>query len=394
MIGTPPSSSDHPAISTGAAEAHPRPTSAVCGEFPESNQKVLTSTAAEDPNSPHKLGSLRRLAICVLIAVPFIALLASMIFWVRRMPTTDITLTAEASELGFTLERAHDLLSPLELASLTAAGLSTIEVLRQDRALPQVLTMGKGGPLGVIARAGDNPRNSLTIDVGSLPAGTTVWLAASDADRTYKLFLHLPHGGEISATAHGSVSADVAVPGSSGLRTFAKARTLRLAFDRDADLTIELRRDKDARLSPAIPITRLDLHRLPQYASVAIPEAQVQSGVRPIPTLISGSIIFEDLPNKRTDLFRGQYLFVRPIHDAQLLHVVLGKEGITFTMQGTVAELRTGPSRQRDLMPNQFQYYKDHDWVKVTAAILTSLLTIIGGFAAWFSPDRKDGTSR
>jgi hypothetical protein len=307
--------------------------------------------------------------------------------WATRLSTTGITIRGDASELSFTLQKAQQLLGPLAVGSLRAAGLSAIEIPQRGNAPPQVLEMKKEGRLGLMARAGARQRDSLTIDVGSLPTGTAVWLGVGDRSWAYKLFLRLPKGGEISATALGSVAIQVPDFGNRS-QNFDTPRTIRLAFDRDADLMIELRGDDPVRLRPEISVTRLDLHRLPQHVSVSDRDgtaSSADSGVRPISTLLRGTIIFDDLANQQAVLHPGQQLFVHPIGNAELLDVVLGKEHISFTLQGTVAGLKTGSAGQRNLMPDRLQYFQNQDWAKLGGGVLSALIALLAALAAWSS---------
>jgi len=327
---------------------------------------------------------LRDLAKWIFIVVVIVVVLVYTVLYATRMTTTSITLRADASELSFAIEKALQIVAPLAVRSLRVAGLSIVEIPRGNNVAPEVLEMNKEDRLGLMAHVGNARRDSLTIDLGSLPGGTAVWLALGDAPRTYKVFLRPPQGGEISVTAVGSVAIRLPEFGSRS-RTFDSPRTIRLAFDRDTDLTIELRSGEEIRLSPEIPVSRLDLHRLPQHASLANPPGKVDSGVRPIPTLIGGTLVFDDLPDRRIDLYPGQHLFVQPIRDAQLLHVALGKDRVGFILQATVAGLSTGHSGQRNLMPDRLEYFRNQDWVKAAAGIIAALISLLGALANWSS---------
>ena len=326
----------------------------------------------------------------------FVTLLAIAVaaFWVlsaTRMPATDITITANVSELSFSLQETQHLLEPLAVRGFKAAGFSTVEIPQPGSAAPEIIEMSGERRFGMAARAGTGPRDSLTLDLGSLPARTGVWVGVDERSGTYKLSLRLPAGGEILATAHGSVTTRVPNLGAHS-HIYSTPRTMRLVFERDAltDLTIELREPKEARLRPDISITRLDLHRLPQHVAVGVvgsTASSADSGIRPIPTLMGGEMILEDVTDKPRALYSGQQLFVRPIVDAQLLQVVLGDGRIGLILRGRVAGLRTGHAGQRDLMPTWLQYLQNQDWAKRAAAGISGLIGLLTALGTW--PARK-----
>jgi hypothetical protein len=168
-------------------------------------------------------------------------------------------------------------------------------------------------------------------------------------------------------------------------------RTTRLVFDRHAlvDLTIDLPPQEAVRLRPEIPITRLDLNRVPEHVSAGAGVGSASSSIRPIPTLLGGTIVFEDLIDKQIVLHPGQPLYVHPIQDAQLLQVALDKERITFTLRATVAGLKTGHSGQRNLMPNRLQYLESQDWAKFAAGVITALLAVLTILVPWAQKRRE-----
>jgi hypothetical protein len=320
-----------------------------------------------------------------------VALMIVLALYQARVDETEITLETETSELSFTLAVPQSLIRPTRLASLGAAGLSAVELPTAPTRAPRVVQPAEGVTLKLGAGDGRR-RGQLTLDPGTLPAGTRVWLRTTDRDRVHLISLRFPDGGEVAASGSGLLPVQGPDVGRFALE-LAKPEGIRFVLGREVtDFTLELLEAvPEFQLNPELAVSDLRLIRVLQHfrtdaAGIPLPPAGPALAAREVSTIRAGALYFEELEGKKIDLRPGQELVLKGLEEARLLRVKLTKNGIVSALRAKVSGLETGPeSARRSLMPNRAEWLESRHLTKLLWGGLAVWVSILGALVQWRS---------
>jgi hypothetical protein len=300
-----------------------------------------------------------------------------------RVGETQISLSAEVSELGFTLAAPTAVAGPIALGELGVADVAEVHLPPARGAEARVLQAADGEPLVARLRAGDRGRpGTLSLNPTSFPEGTRIWLRVGDRPRAYTLTLAVPGGAEVLATAAGALEVQAqGVPRS--VLDLPTPRAIRLVLGpRPVDLSMDVLRPAELRLGTPLPVNRLQLFRIPEQVPAGTRTLPAPS--RPVSTIMSGTLYFDEIEGKRVDLRPGQDLVVERVAEAQLLQVGLKPDRIGLGFRGRVARLESGPEPLRwSLMPTRIEWLQAHHLAKLLWAALGVWLLLPPILAQW-----------
>jgi hypothetical protein len=264
-----------------------------------------------------------------------------LVLYGTRVGDTQISLSAEVSELGFTLASPSAVAGPIPLRELAVADVAEMHLPAARGAEARVLQGVEGEPLVARLRAGIPGRpGTLLLNPMSLPGGTRIWLRASDRAGAYTLTLLVPGDSEVLATAAGTLEVqEQGVPRS--VLDLPTPRAIRLVLgSRPVDLAMDVLPPAEPRLAAPLPVSRLQLYRIPEQVPAGT--RAISAPARPVSTILAGALSFDELEGKRVDLQPGQDLVVESLAEAQLLQVALKPDRIGLGFRGKVARLESG----------------------------------------------------
>jgi hypothetical protein len=278
-------------------------------------------------------------------------LLVATILLFIRVPSTTIELDIAASGLGFISAEQQPLNRPLLVSALGVSGFTAVQ-------LPDEAMLNSAEARSVRIAAESLPRagsGSIVVDRIIVPAGTRVWLSVTDVPNQYRLALRSSRPAPIAV--HVDVTGPIAFVGV-GSTTRAKALPAPRPVDFTGttgalDIDLLLRRSSPGVRWQQLAATDLQLYRLEDEQDGDRPL------VRPISTVLSGSIYFESLAGNEHRLRPGEMLrFDRAIGTIQTLG--LGENAIATTFQGDVHGMRAGAGEYpRSLMPTLLDWLQE-----------------------------------
>ena len=296
--------------------------------------------------APRSAGTSSLLLNRLLPAVLFLATLvvASVLLFVR-VPETTIELVGTFNGLGFTSAQQQPLNGPLEVSAIGAAGL-------KDAELPDEIARPAGSVTAIRIAAG-NPTDAkqtggIVVDRFVVPADARVWISRTDVPRQYRITLHSTRTEPIAV--HLDVNGTLAFAPAGAASTVATLRAPQPVELTSASGSLDL----DVTLAPGVQPPRWQ-----QLAARDLRVYQVQDDqesdrplVRPLSTLLTGSIFFESLGGNERKLRSGEMLRFASA-TGTLLTMDLRDDGIAATFQGDVRGMSVGAGdHPRSLMPS------------------------------------------
>jgi hypothetical protein len=305
-----------------------------------------------------------------------VTLVVASVLLFTRVPTTTIEFGGSFTGLGFVSAVEQPLNRPLDVTAVGVAGLKGAQ-------LPDEMEVQNDGLLAVrisIDSTKDGKRGSIVVDRIVVPAGTHVWLSRTDLPRQYRLSLRST--APVPVTVHADVMGTVAIAPAN-----APAATTTLRAPRAVDFTGSTSAlDLDLTLAPAAGAPRwqqIEARDLQLYR-VENDQDSDRPLVRPVSTVLSGSIFFESVGGTERKLRPGEMLRFGGA-SGTFLTLDLRDDGIAATFQGDVRELRTGAGEHpRSLMPTLLDWLRQRQGLSLLWATALYLFGVITTFRRWW----------
>jgi hypothetical protein len=305
-----------------------------------------------------------------------VTLVVASVLLFTRVPTTTIEISGSFTGLGFVSAVAQSLNRPLDVTAIGVAGLKGAQ-------LPQEVAQQEGGMPAIriaIDSTKDGKRGSIVVDRIVVPAGTHVWLSRTDLPRQYRLSLRST--APVPVTVHADVMGTVAIAPAN-----AAATTTTLRAPRSVDFSgTTSALDIDLTLTPAAQAPRwqqieardLQLYRVENDQDADRPL------VRPVSTVVSGSIFFESVGGTERKLRPGEMLRFGGA-SGTFLTLDLRDDGIATTFQGDVRELRSGAGdHPRSLMPTLLDWLRQRQGLSLLWGTALYMFGVVTTFRKWW----------
>ena len=305
-----------------------------------------------------------------------VTLVVASVLLFTRVPTTTIEFGGSFTGLGFVSAVEQPLGRPLDVTAVGVAGLKGAqlpeEVAHQDGGMPAIRI--------AVDSTKDGKRGSIVVDRIVVPAGTHVWLSRTDLPRQYRLSLRST--APVPVTVHADVMGTVAIAPANAPPT-----TTTLRAPRPVDFTgTTSALDLDLTLAPAAGVPRwqqieardLQLYRVENDQDADRPL------VRPVSTVLSGSVFFESVGGTERKLRPGELLRFGGA-SGTLVTLDLRDDGIAATFQGDVRELRTGVGEHpRSIMPTLLDWLRQRQGLSLLWATALYLFGVVTTFRKWW----------
>jgi hypothetical protein len=300
----------------------------------------------------------RRRAPAIALAVTLS--LASLLLFVR-VPSTDIELEAQVSELRYTAPVRQQLTAVAQLSRLAIAGLASTEAT--GNGAPAIQTNG----IFVLSAHRDGPcRGTLTLDRIVLPAGARIALQRPAIGDRLQMNLNAP-GAEMQLTTEGCLVLPGGASWSSG-----PSQTLTLKLGADAaDVELQAAPGATLAFAPLQRVEGISLQRVEQLQSDG------QTLARQVSTVLGGQLYLESLG--------GELRRLRPAESLTWTHsagefrdIALGPGHLELRFSGEVSGMRSGTAPNgRSWMPTWLE------WVKANHALTLLWGGVLYVFGLW-----------
>jgi len=293
-----------------------------------------------------------------------------------HVPTTTIELGGTFTGFGFVSALEQPLNRPLNLTALGVAGLKGAQ-------LPEEVALQDGGVPAIrlaVDSVKDGKRGSIVVDRIVVPAGTHVWLSSTDVPRQYRVSLRSTT--PVTVAVHVDVMGTVAIAPAN-----AQAMTTTLRAPRPVEFTgTTSSLDLDLTLPPGSPAPRwqqIEARDLQVYRVENDQDAD-RPLVRPMSTILSGSIFFESTGGNERKLRPGELLRFGGA-SGTILTLDLRDDAIAATFQGDVREMRTGAGdHPRSIMPTVLDWLRRRQGLSLLWGTALYLFGVITTFRRWW----------
>ena len=305
-----------------------------------------------------------------------VTLVVASVLLFTRVPTTTIEFGGSFTGLGFVSAVEQPLNRPLDVTAIGVAGLKGAQ-------LPEEVAQQEGGMPAIriaVDSAKGGKRGSIVVDRVVVPAGTHVWLSRTDLPRQYRLSLRST--APVPVTVHADVMGTLAIAPANGPPTTTTLRAPRPAAFTGTTSALDL----DLTLAPAAQAPRwqqieardLQLYRVENDQDADRPL------VRPVSTVLSGSVFFESVGGTERKLRPGEMLRFGAA-SGTFLTLDLRDDGIAATFQGDVRELRTGAgAHPRSLMPTLLDWLRQRQGLSLLWGTALYLFGVVTTFRKWW----------
>ena len=305
-------------------------------------------------------------------------IIASVLLFVR-VPETTIELIGTFNGLGFTSATSQPLGGPLDVSSFGVAGLKDLqlpdEIARPAGALSAVR-------ISTVAGAdGRQQTGSIVVDRFDVPADTRVWISRTSAPRQYRITLRSDRPEPISIHVDVTGALAFAPAGAASTLTTFKAPQPVQISSTSGSLDLEVT------LAPGTQVPRWQ-----QIEARGVRAYQVQDDqksdrpmVRPLSTLLAGSIFFESLGGNERKLRTGEMVrFASAV--GTLLTLDLRDDGIAATFQGDVKGMTVGAGdHPRSIMPSLVTWLRQRQGLSLLWGTALYLFGVTTTLRKWWS---------
>ena len=293
-----------------------------------------------------------------------------------RVPTTTIEFGGSFTGLGFVSAVEQPLNRPLDVTAIGVAGLKGAQ-------LPEEVAQQEGGMPAIriaVDSTKDGKRGSIVVDRIVVPAGTHVWLSRTDLPRQYRLSLRST--APVPVTVHADVMGTLAIAPANAPPTTTTLRAPRpvdfTGTTSALDLDLTLASVAQAPRWQQIEARDLQLYRVENDQDADRPL------VRPVSTVLSGSVFFESVGGTERKLRPGEMLRFGGA-SGTFLTLDLRDDGIAATFQGDVRELRTGAGEHpRSLMPTLLDWLRQRQGLSLLWGTALYLFGVVTTFRKWW----------
>jgi len=293
-----------------------------------------------------------------------------------HVSTTTIELGGTFTGFGFVSALEQPLNRPLTVTALGIAGLKGAQ-------LPDEVKLQDGGVPAIriaVDTAKDAKRGSIVVDRIVIPAGTHVWLSSTDVPRQYRISLRST--SPVPIAVHVDAMGTVAIAPAN-----AQTTTTTLRAPRPVEFTgTTSALDLDLTLPPGSPAPRwqqIEARDLQVYRVENDQDAD-RPLVRPMSTILSGSIFFESTGGNERKLRPGELLRFGGARGT-ILTLDLLDDAIAATFQGDVRDMRTGlGDHPRSIMPTLLDWLRRRQGLSLLWGTALYLFGVITTFRRWW----------
>jgi hypothetical protein len=292
-----------------------------------------------------------------------------------HVPATTIEFGGTFTGFGFVSGVEQPLNRPLSVTALGVAGL-------KEAQFPDEVALQDGGMRAIriaVDSVKDGKRGSIVVDRIVIPAGTHVWLSNTDVPRQYRV--------SFRSTTPAPIAVLVDVLGTIATAPAdAQSTTTTLRAPRPVQLTgTTSSLDLDLTLAPG-PAPRwqqIEARDLQVYRVENDQDAD-RPLVRPMSTILSGSIFFESTGGNERKLRPGELLRFGGA-SGTILTLDLRDDAIAATFQGDVRELRAGVGdHPRSIMPTLLDWLRQRQGLSLLWGTALYLFGVITTFRRWW----------
>jgi hypothetical protein len=296
----------------------------------------------------------------------------------RRIPETDVQLTADVRELGFRVATEQPLTEPVVLSSLAVSGLRKIQLPALARSDSDAIEAPS-----IEFTALDS--GTISLAPVTLPAGSRAWITKTGSANTYRLTLdssaatiRVAVDGNVRSTARGMATRLIRYVPPQRFRLFPNPREAVELDLRQSSVSHDGATDE---IMSDLPISALSLSHIEHFTFGD------QSLARSVSSIAKGTLYLESLDGRPRSLRPSETLQIA-VSRGDLLGLEVGRATISFIFQGRVSDLRIGAGEStRDLMPTLLDWlrYRHSVWLLWGTGVY--LLTLYGTVRGL----RKDG---
>jgi hypothetical protein len=287
-----------------------------------------------------------------LIAVFGCTLLIVSILLFTGPGSTEIEMNLRLDQVGFVLPVRQVLSEQLSRASLGVTGVSQVELPRAERSEARTLVSGRDFDSSVaLTVTGERPLlGEVALPDLILPAQTKVSFRKSEGPNHFRLTI--PTAGlNLSAAVNGPVNVSPIAGGQAQLNFRSPKSVIFTSQSQEVNLDLTFR-VLPQKISP-MPLTVQDLNLL------RIEDRRGIEGlpVRRVSTILSGTIIFEELNGKKVSLRPGEVIEMES-SKGEIVSLEF-KDDIAVQFHGRVRGITSGPADiHQNLMPTWLEWLK------------------------------------
>ncbi|WP_375771396.1 hypothetical protein NR798_10985 [Archangium gephyra] len=313
--------------------------------------------------------------IAVSSAAFLIALLAT-------IPTTktEIELSVKSSQFSAALNRSHTLFGNVDITSLTASGVKKLRVPDQSGSAPNSYrATEKTGGLNVDVSLPDPKTNSSTLSLNPIivPDNTELTMSAVSPYQAHFAFEHA--ATEIQADLLGTASVSV-----TGARPVALSLSipdaLRAYTQDDFQLEVATTTTPSCIICLPTPVSKLSFEGFDDTQQLT------SAVVTPFSSIISGSLVMEELNDKDLPLRAGTHLTLQ-ITNGEVRSATLDEKGqISVIFHGEVSSIKMGlGSTVRELKPSLLEWLAANRKLHLLWSSVIFLFGLVLSTARWYT---------
>lgn len=328
-------------------------------------RELLDAAVLADGSLPRPrleaLADLRRLAdmkprqappshrwIPALVMVATLLLMSGLLF--IRVPSTEIELEIQATEVSFRVPTLQPLTEGTPLALLGADGLRRIRMGGDRRHAERVLVMEQGdeGFVRLSSRRDGTRDGTITLAGIAVPAKTVGSLRYTGVPNRFRLNLAAADL-DVRADVQGPVTAAVAGGGVQEM-DFDVPEAIDLRGGDETNLDLRFRDLEDTGFSPQLQVDALSFIRIDERRDTE------HSGVRELSTVVSGTLYMESLNGEKRELRSAELLQFSGV-GGDILAMRLAPDHVSLRFRGQVSDIVAGtPQSRRSLMPTLLEW--------------------------------------
>jgi hypothetical protein len=286
--------------------------------------------------------------IPALVMLATLLLMSGLLF--IRVPSTEIELEIQATEVSFRVPTLQPLTEGTPLALLGADGLRRIRMGGDRRHAERVLVMEQGdeGFVRLSSRRDGTRDGTITLASIAVPAKTVGSLRYTGVPNRFRLSLAAADL-EVRADVQGPVTAAVAGAGVQEM-DFDVPEAVALRGGNETNLDLRFRDVEDTGFSPQLQVDALSFIRIDERRDTE------HSGVRELSTVVSGTLYMESLNGEKRELRSAELLQFSGV-GGDILAMRLAPDHVSLRFRGQVSDIVAGtPQSRRSLMPTLLEW--------------------------------------
>ncbi len=304
--------------------------------------------------------------------------LVSLLFF-ARVAETEIEGELALSEVSFIVPSEQVLTEAIDLSTLGVSGLREIRLPRAADQTAQIPRSSEGDGTGVRLSVAPNGKRQGTITLAplKLPAETHVWISNIGVPRQYRISLKGTNA-ELNADVNGSVRVDFSGGGSEQINLESPDVAVMQYGENEVDLDLTLVDPTKNNFSSQLSANDLSFFHVKEFRD---PTGTL---VRPLSTILSGTINFESLNGLEQKIRPGE--MIRFEHSQLEVRTLrLQDDKIELKFHGRVRGMNAGwGDSSRSLMPTWFEWIQARHSLYLLWGTALSLFGLVGGALRWW----------